>query len=100
MDSCQRTTDYESPLFEAAQLIVLRREAWRHVDIVFITDDYWDVSRDSRGSSCVRSGPSASRFWSDRRRGGGRPRLVEVQRPRVSSSEFDEGVAEPAYESV
>jgi hypothetical protein len=37
-------TDYESPLNEAVCLIRDGQDVWRHADIVFITDDYCDVS--------------------------------------------------------
>jgi uncharacterized protein with von Willebrand factor type A (vWA) domain len=39
-------TDYESPLNEAARLIGGGGIAWGHADIVFITDDYCDVTRE------------------------------------------------------
>lgn len=37
-------TDYQSPLTEAARLIESGRGDWRNADIVFITDDYCDVT--------------------------------------------------------
>jgi hypothetical protein len=39
-------TDYESPLTEARRLIEEGGTEWREADIVFITDDYCEVSED------------------------------------------------------
>jgi len=39
-------TDYESPLNEAVRLIGGGGTAWGHADIVFITDDYCDVTKE------------------------------------------------------
>jgi uncharacterized protein with von Willebrand factor type A (vWA) domain len=39
-------TDYESPLSEALRLIEFGGANWRDAGLVFITDDYCDVSQE------------------------------------------------------
>jgi len=95
-------TDYESPLLEAQRLIDNGGAEWRDGDIVFITDDYCEVSDDF-----------LTRFRGEKQRLGFRVFSVivgagskDVRTLRkfsdrvLSATDFDENAAEQIFDAV
>jgi uncharacterized protein with von Willebrand factor type A (vWA) domain len=95
-------TDYESPLNETVCLIADGHEVWRHADVVFITDDYCDVSE--AFLTRFSTGKRALEFKVFSVIIGARAEDARTLRKFsdriVSSAEFYETVAEQIFDAV
>jgi hypothetical protein len=95
-------TDYESPLKEARRLIEEGGSKWREADIVFITDDYCEISDEFSGQFkahktrlCVKVFSVIVGAEAENSR-----TLWKFSDRVVSASAFDESVAAQIFEAV
>ena len=95
-------TDYESPLLEAVRLMENGGPEWREADVVFITDDYCQVSDDFKERFRQEKGRLDFKVFSviigakaEQAR-----TLWKFSDRVLSCDEFDENAAEQVFDSV
>jgi hypothetical protein len=95
-------TDYESPLNEAVCLITDGHDVWRHADVVFITDDYCDVSDSFLHCFAASKGALDFKVFSViiGARAEDARTLRKFSDRIVSSAEFYESVVEQVFDAL